>query len=181
MESITTKNLFISGTPRVGKTTLIKESTLPFRERISGFYTSELLERGERIGFQLTSFRGETVLLAGGGIRSAVKVGKYSVDVSAMDRVAVPALREGLSREGQLIVIDEIGSMELHSDLFRQVLLECIQSPAHSVLATIREGSHPFTDHVKRIEGATVLSLAKANYAERRQTVRAWIESRIRP
>ena len=47
------KNLLVTGLPGTGKTTLIRKilDTLPSRVSVSGFFTAEIRESGERVGF----------------------------------------------------------------------------------------------------------------------------------
>ena len=55
------KKFLITGRPGAGKTTLIKQVARmlqPFRP--VGFYTEEIRELGERVGFQLVSLDGQT-------------------------------------------------------------------------------------------------------------------------
>ena len=51
--------LLITGTPGIGKTTVIRRAADKLKsERIRGFYTEEIREDGERCGFRLVSFNG---------------------------------------------------------------------------------------------------------------------------
>ena len=77
-----------------------------------------------------------------------------------------------------LIVIDEIGSMEVMSERFRTVLLECLTS-TKPVLATIRAASQPFSDQVKKFSDTQTLLLTKSNYAAVKQQVRKWLETQL--
>jgi nucleoside-triphosphatase len=175
------KNLFISGTPGVGKTTLIKETTLPYRGRVSGFYTEELREGSERKGFAIKSFAPEAgpgVVFAKKGMKSPHKVGKYGVDVPALERAVLPSLEAGTKSPGRLIVVDEIGSMEAHSGPFREKLLACLQS-SNPVLATIRHNSQPFTDHVKKLADTELVRLTRDNFPDVKEKVRRWLAEKL--
>jgi nucleoside-triphosphatase len=74
-------------------------------------------------------------------------VGKYGVDVDAFERVALPAVK-GI-RKGQLVVIDEIGKMELTSDAFCEAVERLVERDVQLV-ATVHAFRHPFTDALKR-------------------------------
>lgn len=175
-----TKNLFIAGTPGVGKTTLIKEATLPFRDRVSGFYTEEILEGNTRLGFRLKTFGspGSEGLLAQKGLKSPHRLGKYGVDLRVLETLGVDALSRALSAPGRLLVIDEMGSMEALSSLFQKTLLECLQSP-HPVLATLRWNSRPFMDHAKRLADSELVRLTRDNFPEIKDKVRRWLEEKL--
>jgi nucleoside-triphosphatase len=171
------KNLVVAGKPGVGKTTLVKELAWPHRAEVGGFYTEELVEDGARLGFRLRTFSDGEGLLASKRLSGPPRVGKYGVDLSVLDRLAVPALKKARA-EKSLVVIDEIGSMETLSSAFRAEVLECFSGPK-PVLATIRWGAQPFTDEVKALPGTELVELTRANYPERHDEVRAWLESRL--
>jgi nucleoside-triphosphatase len=171
------KNLFISGTPGVGKTTLLREVTLARRDRIGGFYTEHILSGRIRKGFMMRTFDGQERMLAAKGLKSPHKLGKYGVDLNALENVGVPALKLALMTK-DLIVIDEIGSMEMMSERFRDALLECLTS-TKPVLATIRAASQPFSDQVKKFADTQTVLLTKSNYATVKQQVKRWIEAQF--
>jgi nucleoside-triphosphatase len=172
-----TKNLFIAGTPGVGKTTLLKEVTLSKRERIGGFYTDHMLTGRLRKGFLMRTFDGQERVLASKGMKSSHQLGKYGVDINALENVGIPALKLALEAK-DMIVIDEIGSMEMMSERFRQTLLECLTS-TKPVLATIRAASQPFSDQVKKFSDTQTLTLTKANYNQVKLQVRKWLDSHL--
>jgi nucleoside-triphosphatase THEP1 len=169
------KNLFISGNPRVGKTTLIKEVCLPYWEKIGGFYTEEFRKEGERWGFLLKTFSNQEAILAQKKMKGQAKLGKYGIDLKALEKVGVEALEEALAKK-EVIVIDEIGQMEIFSDKFREILVKCLNSEK-KVLATIRLHSQPFTDEIKKFANTEVLYLNKENYPEIKLKTRKWLES----
>lgn len=171
------KNLFISGTPGVGKTTLLREVTLPKREKIGGFYTEHILAGRVRKGFMIRTFDGQERMLAAKGLKSPHQLGKYGVDLNALENVGVPALKLAMMSK-DLIVIDEIGSMEMMSERFRTVLLESLTS-TKPVLATIRSAAQPFADQVKKFADTETIHLTKSNYAAVKQQVRKWIDSHL--
>jgi nucleoside-triphosphatase len=146
------KNILVTGRPGSGKTTLIENVVREFATDAGGFTTGEIRETGVRRGFQITTLDGSTTILAHVGIRSSVRVGKYGVDVSNFERIALPAIRNALERK-RIVVIDEIGRMELASDAFCRIVREVLDS-SRIVLATIQQHSSPFTDEMKQRKDA---------------------------
>jgi nucleoside-triphosphatase len=172
-----TKNLFIAGTQGVGKTMLLREVTLAKREHIGGFYTEHILAGRIRKGFMIRTFDGQERMLAAKGLKSPHKLGKYGVDLNALENVGVPALKLALMSKS-VIVIDEIGSMEMMSERFRTILLECLTS-TKPVLATIRSAAQPFSDQVKKFSDTQTILLTKSNYAAVKQQVRKWLDTQV--
>src|SRR5205807_4856113 len=140
-----------------------REATLARKAQIGGFYTEHILVGRIRKGFMIRTFDGQERMLAARGLKSPHKLGNYGVDLNALENVGVPALKLALMSKG-LIVIDEIGSMEMMSERFRTVLLECLTS-TKPVLATIRTAAQPFSDQVKKFSDTQTLQLSKSNYA----------------
>ena len=168
------KNFFISGNPGIGKTTLIKESVLPFKNLIGGFVTEEIIEDGKRMGFLLKSLAGPSGILASKKMAGPVRLKKYGLDLSVLDTIAVPSLKDCLAKK-KIAVIDEIGAMEIMSDGLREAVMQCLGSSI-PVLATLRAKSEPFTDSIKRLEQSAVLTLTRSNYQEVKAKIRLWIE-----
>jgi nucleoside-triphosphatase len=169
-----TKNLFLAGKPASGKTTLIKAVCLPRQARLGGFYTEEIREGSERLGFRLKTFDGREGVLARKGMPSAHKLNKYGVDLGVLETIGIAALRAARNTR-EIIVIDEIGSMEIISEPFRRELLECLNAP-QKVLATIRYNAQPFTDEIKRMADTALLCLTRATAASVRRQVEEWID-----
>ncbi len=107
----------LEGPPKVGKTVAIRCLVELLREHgatVSGFVTDEIRERDRRVGFVVRDMAGPKAVLAHQDFQSGVRVGRFGVDVSAFERVALPALRR--AREtGGAVIIDE-----LPAQLFRQ-------------------------------------------------------------
>jgi len=156
-------NVLITGKPGVGKTTLILRVLTKLKRKASGFYTQEIREFGRRTGFELITLKGDSEILADVNLDSPYKVGKYKVNLKAME-LACKAIEEGL-KEGNLIVIDEIGKMELFSFRFQDLVLEALDSDC-DVLGTIMLRPHHFTDQIKRRKDVKLYILTQGNFKE---------------
>ena len=127
------KNFLLAGRPGIGKTT-VAEAIIREFEDAGGFVTGEIRESGTRKGFRITTVDGETATLAHVRFSSPVKVGKYGVDLQTLDRVAVPSVRTAIKHK-QVIVIDEIGRMELASKTVHplQIVREALPWRVHDI------------------------------------------------
>jgi nucleoside-triphosphatase THEP1 len=141
------KNILLTGRPGVGKTTALMAIIQQLGPGAGGFYTAEVRSGGDRSGFEILTLSGEHRVMASKTIKSAQKVGSYGVDVDAVDRLAAGSIDEAL-KSCEIIVIDEIGKMELFSDRFRASVISALDSEK-PVLGVIMERSHPFADAIK--------------------------------
>lgn len=141
------RNLLITGHPGVGKTTLILKVLRGLQRDADGFYTRELREKGRRVGFELVTLQGERGILAHTNVRSPFRVGKYGVEMMALEKLGVNAITHAI-RSRSLVVIDEIGRMEIYSTAFRKSVVEALDSPA-PLLATIGPQPIRFLKQIK--------------------------------
>jgi nucleoside-triphosphatase len=163
----------LTGRPGTGKTSLIKQAVAGLGSRAGGFYTEEVREAGARLGFRLVTLDGREMVLAHVDFSKRLRVGKYGVDVPALDRVGVPALLRA-ARNNDLVVVDEIGRMELLSGEFRQAVLEIINGGG-KVLGTVMLQRDPFADAVKRHPRVKVVTLTRDNRSETLKELLGWL------
>jgi nucleoside-triphosphatase len=152
----------LTGRPGTGKSRLIKQAVAGMKSRAGGFYTEEIRVQGAREGFRLVTLDGQSAILAHVNIRGPHRVSKYGVDVDALDRVGVSALRRA-AEQCELVVIDEIGKMELFSANFREAVLQVIGG-GKRVLGTIMLSSHPWADAIKRQPQVNLVTVTRDNH-----------------
>jgi nucleoside-triphosphatase len=163
----------LSGVPGVGKTSLIKEAIAAARGRAGGFYTQEIRKQGIRLGFEIITLDGYRAVLASVDFPSPNRVSKYGVDTNNLDKVGVSAVRRA-TQGYDIVVIDEIGKMELFSSAFREAVLEAIDS-GKKVLGTIMLPSHPWADKIKQRPEVKVLQVSRANRQQVLGEVMGWL------
>ncbi len=138
-------NVLVKGSPGSGKTTLVRavaEHLAGLGFKVAGFVTEEIREGRTRCGFRIRDLEGGEAVLAHVDLRDGPRVGKYVVDLAALEAVALRAMER--ARGGaDLVVIDEIGKMESLSAAFRERVVELLDLP-RPLLATIPAGDLPF-------------------------------------
>lgn len=166
----------ITGPPRCGKTTLlIKIAQDPaFSARVGGFITQEIREKGERFGFKIVSVADKKEsFLAMKGFSSPYRVGKYGVNLENVEKVGCTAIQEALD-SGRVVLVDEIGKMELFSEKFKNVLVQALNSP-QKVLATIIERPNEFADRIKKRKDTKLIHLSPENFDKILAEVLNWL------
>jgi len=169
------KVYLLTGQPGTGKTTLIREAVDRLKIKAGGFYTEEIRSGGVRQGFRIVTLDRQSTVLAHVNLLTPYRVSKYGVDVEGLDRVGVPAILKAVD-DCDLVVIDEIGKMELFSPKFKEAVLKAINS-SKKVLGTIMLAPNPFTDEIQHHPAVTVLTVTKINRERVLGEVTKWLES----
>lgn len=154
-------NIVLTGPPRIGKTTIVKAVISELTDRCAGFYTEEIKEQEERVGFKLMTLSKNSCILAHKEIRGHSHVGKYGVDMRCVEEVGVGAIKKGI-KAGKVVIIDEIGKMEILSRSFRLSVLDALDSKS-PVLSTMLFKRHPFCDKIKARKDVEVLEVTEGN------------------
>jgi nucleoside-triphosphatase len=155
------RHLLITALPGAGKTTAIRRVAAELDpETLSGFYTEEMRIRGMRRGFRLVPFHGEPALIAHVELPKAHRVGKYGVDVAAIDAAVEAAL--AARRGTTLYLVDEIGKMECLSERFVASMRRLLGGKV-PVVATVARRGGGFIAEVRRREDCELWMLTRAN------------------
>ncbi|MFF8841196.1 nucleoside-triphosphatase [Streptomyces sp. NPDC015127] len=172
--------ILLEGRPGIGKTTVVRRLAARLHTRdIVGFTTEEIRQGGARVGFALETTTGHRAVLAHVDFPGPPKVGRYGVDLGVMDRLALPALLAASAEPvpGQLVLIDELGRMELHSASFREAVGSVFETGI-DVVSTVQAHSNPFTDALKRRTDVELIVVTRANRDALPEQLAAQLERR---
>lgn len=131
----------VTGPPGVGKSTLVSRVVLRLKSAgviVGGCTTGERRVKGERVGFSIRDVtNGTQGELASVSRNLGPRVGRYRLNLSDLASVGAKGLSDA-AKVSELIVIDELGPMELTSPEFRRAAKECIAS-GKPILAVVHE------------------------------------------
>jgi nucleoside-triphosphatase len=172
------RHLLLTGPPGCGKTTVVLRLLDRLRDlRLAGFYTQEMRERGQRIGFEIVGLSGRRVVLA--HVRSSARhrVGRYGVDLTALEAMVQAELLDEAS-EANLVVIDEIGKMELTCPSFVEVVPRLLDGSV-PVVATVALHGPGLIAEVKARADVQLVEVAGHNREQLPAGVDAWVRHRL--
>ena len=164
----------LTGLPGSGKTSIIKHMLTGIRGKAGGFFTEEIRSGNTRQGFRLVTTYGQRTVLAHINSTSLQRVGKYGVNISNLEETGVPALLRA-ARDSDLVIIDEIGKMELLSDIFRESVIKIIDS-GKTILGTIMLHSHPWADKLKLRPEVKTITVTRAGHNEVVDELSDWLK-----
>lgn len=163
MKENTMRNkVLLSGEPRVGKTTALKKIIQMIGEgNCIGFYTEEVRNEFDRVGFDCVSLDGKRQRIADVNLHSDIRMGRYGIDIEAFEDFALQAISNS-SSTSKIIIIDEIGPIQFLSTKFKQQINNILTGP-NCVIGSIFYNKHPDVDEIKKIPGIKIYSMTREN------------------
>lgn len=156
----------ITGLPGSGKTqTLLRIIQLLEQEGVAvgGMVTEPIIEKHRRVGFQIIDWRTkEKVVFAHEGIKSRVRWGRYGVNLQALEDLGTRALA-GAREESDVIVIDEVGKLEVESDTFTQSVLDTLDANTSIVMTLHKKSRNPLLQDIRRRDELRLLEVTPVN------------------
>lgn len=154
--------LLLTGEPKIGKSTAISKIVAAIgMDRCGGFFTEEVIADGSRTGFQIVTLSGKKTMIASVDSDSAIRVGKYGVNLSGLESTAVEEIQRALENK-DIVVVDEIGPMQLFSEVFKDTIIEILESNK-LLLGTIVYRPYPWADELKTRDDVELLRLTVEN------------------
>jgi len=163
------QRIFLTGEPGTGKTTVVKKTAELLATRgfkIGGVTSKEIRKGGSRAGFSIEDFiTHKDGVLADVRSSNGPHVGKYTVNIRDLDEIGAGAIQRAIE-SANVILIDELGPMELHSHRFIESVEAALSSQKH-VLGTIhKRTNHPLAIAVKANPEYTILEVTLENRGE---------------
>lgn len=147
---------------RSGKTTVlqrVRDRLEAAGHRAGGVSCPEVRAEGERVGFEIVDIStGEASVLAHVDRETGPHVGKYRVDVDAVDAVCSSAFADGFDRADYLLV-DEIAPVEVYSDVFVEGVRGVLDAEMPLVAAVHYRSTSGFIGEVKHRDDIEVFEV----------------------
>ena len=161
-----TLRVFLTGAPGVGKSTVVRRSAEEIQKggiKVGGMTSGDLRSGSDRVGFEIRNLMtGETGVLAHTNQPIGPRIGKYRVKTEDLDKIGTEAILFAIN-DADLIVIDEVGPMELTSHRFRnavQAALAC----GKPLLGTVhRNAQDPIVREIKSSPSIEVIEVTHEN------------------
>lgn len=151
--------LLLTGAPAVGKTTVLLKTVDALKAKgigVGGMVSREVREGGVRVGFEVIDVAtGGCGWLAHVGQKAGPKVGKYHVNLADLDGLGAKTIVQAIG-SCSVVVIDEIGPMELFSDKFKQAVKDALASDVLVLGVVHARVKDPLVDEAKQRVDAEV-------------------------
>jgi Predicted nucleotide kinase len=158
-------NVFLTGPIRLGKSTLlsqvITESGLP----VGGYFVQRLMQAGRTMAFRLADAACEPYIPD----IEVRKIDKYADIIGyigekmtwhpeVLEEKGTALIRQALSAGKPLVLMDELGRIELKAPGFQQAVFDALDSQ-QLVLGVLKQESNAFLDAIRSREDVLVLDL----------------------
>ncbi|MDR3282893.1 MAG: NTPase [Candidatus Methanoplasma sp.] len=156
----------ITGLPGSGKTyallrviEMLKENDL----QIGGMIDESVTDGRRKTGFSVRNIlTGETKVFASSDIESKIMIGKIGVDLSKFEEIGIVAIRTAC-KQCDIIVIDEVGKMEVESPAFIDAVKEALDADKPMILTLHKKSRNPLLQDIRRRDDVRILEVTPTN------------------
>lgn len=143
----------------MGKSTLVQKAAEMAKVKVGGVLARDKRIKDRRAGFELLDLgSGRTGMLAD-ETGNGPQLGKYRVRLDDLDQIGAKAIEDALKAD--LIVVDEVGPMELSSRRFISAVEKAIASDKPMLVVLHQWSMHPLAKKIRK--SFRVLTVTKEN------------------
>jgi nucleoside-triphosphatase len=158
--------VLVTGRSGVGKTSVLLRAVDALKAKgykVGGMVSREIRERGVRVGFEIVDFHtGQRGWLAHVTQSTGPQISKYRVNLSDLNGIGASSILNAAT-DADIIVVDEIGPMELFSPEFKRAVDQAIRS-SKPVVGTIHfRARDPLINTIKARGDAEILEVTYEN------------------
>jgi len=175
--------IFITGRPGIGKTSVLLRAVDGLKARgykVNGMVSREVRKSGVRVGFEISDLgTGRKGWLAHVNQPTGPQVSKYRVNLNDINVIGAISILNAVEN-ADVVVVDEIGPMELFSPAFKEAVGQAIRSEK-PVLGTIHQrAKDPLITAVRAREDAETLEVTYQNRGELHNLIVSRVEECLR-
>ena len=169
-----TSRIAVTGSPGIGKSTVVEKVLAVMKCRVGGVLARDKRFNGRRIGFEILDIDSGEVGVLADETGNGPQLGKYRVHLDCLENIGANAVQNAIRCD--LIVVDEVGPMELSSRRFISAVENAIASQKPMLVVLHEWSNHPLAKKIRRTfkvisvtkenRDALVEDIAQAIYAE---------------
>jgi nucleoside-triphosphatase len=158
--------VLITGPPRTGKTTVLLATVEKLRAKgykVGGMISQEIREKGIRVGFEILDYAsGRRGWLAHTRQPEGPRIGRYRVNIDSLNSIGVTAILKAIE-DTDIVLIDEIGPMELCSRPFIEAVKKAVNSPKPTLATVHYRAQSPLIKQTKARKDAELIEVTPEN------------------
>jgi nucleoside-triphosphatase len=149
----------VTGSPGIGKSTVVEKVAAVMKCRVGGVLARDKRFNGRRIGFELLDIASGKVGVLADETGNGPQLGKYRVHLDSLEKIGSKAVQNAIQCD--LIVVDEVGPMELSSRSFISAVENAMASPKPMLIVLHEWSNHPLAKKIRRT--FQVISVTREN------------------
>jgi len=168
--------IFLTGEPGCGKTTVIEHLCQRLEHlgtQPAGMISREIRVRESRVGFRLMDIRThESGILAHVDQKAGPRIGRYRVNLMDLEQIGAQSILRAIQNSA-VIIIDEIGPMELTSQLFVHAVKAALTSPKPIVGTIHKRATHSLVTDIKSNPANNIVEVNNENRDQLPNTIQS--------
>ncbi len=156
----------ITGLPGAGKTHALRRVVDMLEKegiKVGGMITEAIEEKGQKVGFMVQDLlTKKQAVLAHINMTSEVRFMEYGIDINVLDSIGVEAIRNSVTM-ADVIVIDEVGKLEVESDEFVKAVKEALDADKPLILTLHKKSRNPLLQDIRRRDDVRILEVTPIN------------------
>jgi len=158
--------LGLAGLPNTGKTTLVKTLISTVREKgktVGGMLTENIVEGVRKLGLEVVDVAsGERATFAHVEFGETHKNINFGLKLDVLEEVGIGAIKKA-AEECDLVVVDEVGPIQLESEEFCNAILELIKTNVAQILTIHKKSRHTVVQDIRKRDDMRILDVTPVN------------------
>jgi nucleoside-triphosphatase len=157
----------ITGLPNAGKTETLIRIVKKLEDdgyRVGGMLTKPIEKDGKQAILIRDWRSNKEVLFADTESNIGCRVGEYNIDTKQLDSVGTKAIEDAVhDEETDIVIVDEVGKMEMLSERFCDVVKEALDSGKMLILTLHKKSRNSLLQDIRRRDDVRLLEVTPIN------------------